>query len=267
MERSRLTWVATLLAVLVAASLAATANASAAGTDRAGSAANSSTSSSVRAVGGQVAGNVQVGYAVNQFVTHNGRLYARGEVIVTVRTASGTRVARKPFQTVVRSASAPRASGLVQQQEICTVLVLVLGPLDLNLLGLIIELDTVILLIRADPEGGLLGDLLCGLAGGPAGVTATPAAAGALTRAVHSSRVASGAVTTAAQPLVTQQLPPVPEGHCTVLDLMLGPLHLELLGLIVDLFPVHLRITADPEGGLLGQLLCGLAGGVPPPPA
>ena len=46
-----------------------------------------------------------------------------------------------------------------------------------------------------------------------------------------------------------------------MLDLVLGPLHLELLGLIVDLNQVHLRITADPQGGLLGSLLCpGIAG-------
>jgi hypothetical protein len=43
---------------------------------------------------------------------------------------------------------------------------LVLGPLDLNLLGLEIHLDTVVLDIVADPAGGLLGQLLsilCGL--------------------------------------------------------------------------------------------------------
>ena len=54
---------------------------------------------------------------------------------------------------------------------------------------------------------------------------------------------------------------------CQVLDLTLGPLDLSLLGLIVHLDPVHLDIDADPAGGLLGQLLCGLAGGVPPAPA
>jgi hypothetical protein len=45
-------------------------------------------------------------------------------------------------------------------------------------------------------------------------------------------------------------------GPCQVLDLVLGPLHLDLLGLIVDLNQVHLQITADPNGGLLGSLLC-----------
>jgi hypothetical protein len=48
---------------------------------------------------------------------------------------------------------------------------------------------------------------------------------------------------------------------CTVLELVLGPLHLELLGLVIDLNRVVLTITADPSGGLLGQLLCALAGG------
>lgn len=53
---------------------------------------------------------------------------------------------------------------------------------------------------------------------------------------------------------------------CDVLNLVLGPLHLELLGLIVDLNQVVLNITADPAGGLLGGLLCALAGGLPVPP-
>ena len=53
---------------------------------------------------------------------------------------------------------------------------------------------------------------------------------------------------------------------CQVLDLTLGPLDLSLLGLIVHLDQVHLDIDADPNGGLLGSLLCSLAGGVPPTP-
>ena len=45
------------------------------------------------------------------------------------------------------------------------VLTLVLGPLDLNLLGLEIHLNQVVLDIDADPTGGLLGQLLAALAG------------------------------------------------------------------------------------------------------
>ena len=50
----------------------------------------------------------------------------------------------------------------------CNVLNLALGPLDLNLLGLVVALDDcadapVTVDVTATPGGGLLGDLLCGL--------------------------------------------------------------------------------------------------------
>jgi hypothetical protein len=48
---------------------------------------------------------------------------------------------------------------------------------------------------------------------------------------------------------------------CNVLDLVLGPLNLNLLGLVVTLNQVHLNITAVPgAGNLLGNLLCAVAG-------
>jgi hypothetical protein len=48
---------------------------------------------------------------------------------------------------------------------------------------------------------------------------------------------------------------------CRVLDLVLGPLHLDLLGLVVDLNQVHLVINAQSgPGNLLGNLLCAIAG-------
>jgi hypothetical protein len=47
---------------------------------------------------------------------------------------------------------------------------------------------------------------------------------------------------------------------CQILDLTLGPLHLDLLGLVVDLNQVHLNITAQSgSGNLLGNLLCSVA--------
>jgi hypothetical protein len=49
-------------------------------------------------------------------------------------------------------------------------------------------------------------------------------------------------------------------GTCRILDLTLGPLHLDLLGLVVDLNQVHLTITAQQgPGNLLGNLLCAVA--------
>ena len=53
-----------------------------------------------------------------------------------------------------------------------------------------------------------------------------------------------------------------PLAICPILDLTLGPLDLNLLGLMVHLDTVHLTITADSTGGILGSLLCSL---VPPP--
>jgi hypothetical protein len=48
---------------------------------------------------------------------------------------------------------------------------------------------------------------------------------------------------------------------CQVLDLVLAPLDLDLLGLVVHLDRVHLNITAVPgAGNLLGNLLCAIVG-------
>jgi hypothetical protein len=49
-------------------------------------------------------------------------------------------------------------------------------------------------------------------------------------------------------------------GSCQILSLTLGPLHLDLLGLVIDLNQVNLNITAVPgPGNLLGNLLCDVA--------
>lgn len=51
------------------------------------------------------------------------------------------------------------------------------------------------------------------------------------------------------------------DGTCDVLNLVLGPLHLDLLGLVIDLNQVVLNITAEQgPGNLLGNLLCAVAG-------
>ena len=51
------------------------------------------------------------------------------------------------------------------------------------------------------------------------------------------------------------------EGTCEILTLVLGPLHLDVWGLVVDLNQVELEITAvSAPGNLLGNLLCAIAG-------
>lgn len=52
-----------------------------------------------------------------------------------------------------------------------------------------------------------------------------------------------------------------PAGSCQILDLTLGPINLDLLGLVVTTNPIHLNITAQQgPGNLLGNLLCAVTG-------
>ena len=49
-------------------------------------------------------------------------------------------------------------------------------------------------------------------------------------------------------------------GTCQILTLDIGAIHLDLLGLVVDLSPIHLSVTAQSgPGNLLGNLLCTVA--------
>jgi hypothetical protein len=49
-------------------------------------------------------------------------------------------------------------------------------------------------------------------------------------------------------------------GSCQILDLTIGPIDLNLLGLVVQTNTIHLNITAQQgPGNLLGNLLCGVA--------
>ena len=49
--------------------------------------------------------------------------------------------------------------------------------------------------------------------------------------------------------------------ECEILDLDIGRINLDLLGLVVNIAPIHLNVTAVPgAGNLLGNLLCALVG-------
>src|SRR5687767_15097447 len=92
-------------------------------------------------------------------------VYAVG--LLTFKDAGGvTRIAKNVGMIVQPSSAA--AAGIQQQQvqQTCEILDLVLGPLDLDLLGLQIHLDQVVLNITAvGGAGNLLGNLLCGIVG------------------------------------------------------------------------------------------------------
>ncbi len=74
------------------------------------------------------------------------------------------------------------------------------------------------------------------------------------------TNVANGTATPVTNQTVTA-LPVAASGSCQILNLTLGPLDLNLLGLQVHLNTVVLNITAQPgPGNLLGNLLCSVAG-------
>jgi hypothetical protein len=68
----------------------------------------------------------------------------------------------------------------------------------------------------------------------------------------------TGSAATAASSMAAQAAAP---GSCQIVDLVLAPLNLNLLGVVVHLDRVHLNITAlTGPGNLLGNLLCAVAG-------
>ena len=95
---------------------------------------------------------------ITRFSTRNNRLVANGLMSGVVRDAGGN---------VTRTISnAPVSIPIAQQRGTCRILHLVLGPLDLDLLGLEIHLSRVVLDITARRgPGRLLGNLLCAIAG------------------------------------------------------------------------------------------------------
>jgi hypothetical protein len=133
-------------------------SASAASTPAAASAKHSITAP---VTGSASNGDVFTGtFTVTHFVTKHNTLFATGTIKGTVKKASGAQVA----QVVNQQVSVPAALPVASAVGTCSVLALTLGPLDLNLLGLVVHLNQVVLNITALPAGGLLGQLLCDVA-------------------------------------------------------------------------------------------------------
>ena len=160
-------------------------------------------------------------------------------------------------------------------QPECPILNLELGPIHLDLLGLVVDTSAICLDIVADPQGGLLGQLLCGIAnllnqGTPLGTILdnlggslqnvldglTQVLDNVFDRLTDASALVGVSGTGGGDEL---------NNTCDILNLAVGPLDLNLLGLEVHLDdceggPVTLDITAEEgPGNLLGNLLCGLA--------
>ena len=105
----------------------------------------------------ETVGTLTGSFAISRFAIQDGQLMAIGQLTATVTNTAGAVV-----QTIVTSIAVP----VISATGSCEILNLVLGPLDLNLLGLEIHLDQVVLNITAVPgAGNLLGNLLCAIAG------------------------------------------------------------------------------------------------------
>lgn len=153
---------------LAASSPAASSGASAAVVQQAAAAPGTLTSR-VRGTFGRN-GTVRGTFMPDRFFTRGGEAYANGILRATMRRGNGELVGRTtrrvslPVKT--GSAAAGTAGQAAAQAQACDVLNLVLGPLDLNLLGLEVHLNRVVLdIVARAGAGNLLGNLLCAVAG------------------------------------------------------------------------------------------------------
>ncbi len=125
-----------------------------------------------RIVGGETANGREVTgkFVPLHFTKRNGKVFVRGLVQGVVHNADGSTARRFGVMRTVRVKSIEgtpiRTARAAARGAACDILHLVLGPLDLDLLGLQIHLNRVVLNIDADPgPGNLLGNLLCSVAG------------------------------------------------------------------------------------------------------
>ncbi len=208
-------------------------------------------------------GKVTVEAKIKRFAVVGRTIVARGVLTSRVQGGGQSQAARTPVTFAV-AAQAGR----------CHVLTLTLNDLQLSLLGLNVDLSEVnlrIFAVRRGEGSGILGRLFCALSRSTVrlGRGAGAAQAHRVVRSLNTrledrpmrafratATVAGDDGASAAQ-----------AGTCQVLNLVLGPLDLNLLGLVVQLYgenrrsPITLTITATQGGGVLGDLFCSLGGG------
>jgi hypothetical protein len=216
-------------------------------------------------------GKVTVDVQIKRFAVQGRKIVARGVLTSRVEGAGEAQAARKRVTFAVAA-----------QRGRCHVLTLNLDDLQLDLLGLRVDLSEVNLLLYAVPRGdgsGVLGRLFCSLSrstirlgrgASAAAVDRERAVARKIVRSLN-TRVKdkpmrafrATAHLSAEEDASAAQAAP----SCRVLNLILGPLDLNLLGLVVELYgpnrraPVTLTITSFPGQGVLGDLFCSLSGG------
>jgi hypothetical protein len=173
----------------------------------------------------------------------------------------------QPFTAPITLSTSPNAA-----DPTCPILNLHLGPIHLDLLGLVVDTSEICLAVTAERgPGNLLGNLLCGISdlldgGTPLG-TVLGALGGADLNTVLEgiTGLLNGTFEAATSSAAVAGVSDSEAGECDILNLSLGPVDLNLLGLEVvlddcDGGPVLVDITAlSGPGKLLGNLLCGLS--------
>ena len=189
--------------------------------------------------------SLTVGVNVTGFSAARAKTTAEGTVSAVLMDSNGhaTRI-RQPVTLAVASGGS------------CRILSLVLDQLKLNLLGLNVNLDKVNLQVTGKRNGGVLGSLFCKLANTRVKKVQV-AAARKLTAQVRRHGLRPIQFTVPLKPVTAAQSSGA--ATCQVLNLVLGPLNLDLLGLVVDLNKVNLNITASRGQGQLGDTFCQLA--------
>jgi hypothetical protein len=188
---------------------------------------------------------------ITRFHASRGALAATG--VITGKLGSNGQVAKDTAPVRFRVSAARSGTR-------CDILTLNLQQLYLELLGAEVKTSAINLELYAT-RGQILGNLFCALSRAEIRL---PRVVAAMNRRIGKR----GLPVMAQQSTVRATAAQAPtEPSCQVLKLILGPLHLNLLGLNVDLYgqtksdPVVVTINALPDKGLLGQVLCSLAGG------
>jgi hypothetical protein len=118
-------------------------------------------------------------YTIERFVAKGGKLYSVGTVTGKLR---GKKVTKDNVRLPATLGSATAQASQVPLPPLppgnaCSILSLDLGPINLNLLGLVVRTNQIQLRIDAvQGAGNLLGNLLCGITGilNPSALTSTP---------------------------------------------------------------------------------------------
>ncbi len=110
-------------------------------------------------------GQAVVSIVPEKFWNAGGDLMMRSKVTTTLQGARGSVPHTKTMDLKVQDVTTGTAASGVSAAS-CDILNLVLGPLDLNILGLEVHLNQVVLdIIATSGAGNLLGNLLCAVAG------------------------------------------------------------------------------------------------------